>query len=1547
VPGASDSADIPAAVAYLPSLNADPTVQNLTIESGATLSLAGQSLTVTGTFINQGTLILQGNEAVSLVQDTSEGTWEYVGDGTGGSLRLQDFGTTDYYNLVIDDANAAPDTFQAAAPLSVAGSFQIESGTYAANTQPTNVSGMTTVAGTYQGSTGLQGLSGGLTLEGGTVTTDPAGQLSLGGGITTQPSGTMATLGGKVDLGGVTRTFQIAPGTTSSGVDLSVTAQLSNGGATLAGGGTLALAGTNTYAAGTTIEAGTLELGNIQALGTGPVTLNDGNTGASDTALVASVSSGSSSIANPITVANNGSGTSTLGTTAFSPGDSTATTFSGAVTLDRDTTFQGGNAGGTTWSGTISSPSAVKLTITSASGSGGAKTHLTNQENDYSGTLDIAGTGTDLEADSRASSISGFGGNGTGWTTYSSNSQVITGKTSYMYHGYSYYYYAYGPAGPMITNNALTIICNNFNDTSSAFMSTPVSIAGGFTASFTETVTGLASADGMAFVVQDSPHGAAAVGGLGNGLGYVGITKSLAVGFNMYQGLNAPGILLGLNGSLQSPAKSIAPLKLNSGDPIAVSIAYNANTQVLSVDLTDTTTSATAHVAYTHVDLATLLGGSTAYVGFTGGTGGLTSTQTISGFQFDASSSSVPRTESVDVGAGGTFQVDGSAMEIDALTGVGTVQGGDGGATLAVGSNGGSGTFSGVLQDGPGTLALTMAGSGTETLEGANTYSGGTTIDGGNLLVSDGGLLGTGLVTDNADLVLAPSGGLTMANAIGGSGNVSIEGGTVTLAGTNTYTGLTNLYSGLLNLQGPLGGSLATASGTMLEGGGAIAGSLSVGGTINFTVNAPAATPGADYNQFVVGGPVNLSGATLSVHAGAAGNVVPGEVVTLIANNSGSAASTDSHTSPADGAVLPLAGENYTLSYAGGRGNDVVLIESPMARTFAINTSASATAGQDQAFSITAEDLYGHTATGYTGTVHFTSTDGQAVLPASYTFTPVDQGVHSFTVQLRTAGTQSVRVTDTVHGSVTGVQAGIAVAAGAASTLAITGMPSSVTAGQPARFTLTARDAYNNIATGYTGTVHFGMSYSDPLGTLPADYTFASTDAGRRSFVMVLTSAGVPALSETDTGNHSLVANSSTVVNPSTAVGMQVSTSSSMTAGSQAGLFVTVLDAYGNTVTGYAGTVHLTSTDTKAVLPADYTFVPYTGNLFAFPRPDFGRHYFNVTLQTSGTQVVRIRDTAHPTVTVTATIVVSPASASALAFSSAVPASATAGSAFTLVAKAVDPFGNTATAYTGTVHLTSTDGQASLPADYTFSAGDNGLHAFRVVLETVGTRSVTITDTSNAGLSLQAGGIAVSAGSIAGFAFAYTATTVAGLAHSFTVTAADSYGNTITGYTGTVHFTSSDSHATLPADYTFTPADQGVHTFTATLATAGSKAIRVADALHASLTHLASGITVTPASAARVVVSGFPTPTTAGTPGTVTVTLFDAFGNVATGYTGTVHLSTDDTTADLPADWVFTSSDASTHTFTVTFHKSGTHYLKASDTNNSTLAGLEGGIVVQ
>ena len=110
-----------------------------------------------------------------------------------------------------------------------------------------------------------------------------------------------------------------------------------------------------------------------------------------------------------------------------------------------------------------------------------------------------------------------------------------------------------------------------------------------------------------------------------------------------------------------------------------------------------------------------------------------------------------------------------------------------------------------------------------------------------------------------------------------------------------------------------------------------------------------------------------------------------------------------------------------------------------------------------------------------------------------------------------------------------------------------------------------------------------------------------------------------------------------------------------------------------------------------------------------------------------------------------------------------------------------------------------------------------------------------------------------------------------------TVTAYDAYGNVATGYTGTVSLSSSDPLAILvPSIYTFVAADAGEHNFSVTLETAGTQTITATGAVTASLTATESSITVKPAAASILEVTGFPTSDTAGAAGNVVVTAYDA-----------------------------------------------------------------------
>src|SRR5207302_1192504 len=116
------------------------------------------------------------------------------------------------------------------------------------------------------------------------------------------------------------------------------------------------------------------------------------------------------------------------------------------------------------------------------------------------------------------------------------------------------------------------------------------------------------------------------------------------------------------------------------------------------------------------------------------------------------------------------------------------------------------------------------------------------------------------------------------------------------------------------------------------------------------------------------------------------------------------------------------------------------------------------------------------------------------------------------------------------------------------------------------------------------------------------------------------------------------------------------------------------------------------------------------------------------------------------------------------------------------------------------------------------------------------------------------------------------------------VTALDAFGNTATGFTGTAHFTSTDTQAGLPADYAFTASDAGTHVFTIVAKSAGLSAFQVsAGALAATAT-----VAVVPGGVANFVLSGLPVSAAQGAALSFTVFAFDALGNPATNYLGTV-----------------------------------------------------------
>jgi hypothetical protein len=114
---------------------------------------------------------------------------------------------------------------------------------------------------------------------------------------------------------------------------------------------------------------------------------------------------------------------------------------------------------------------------------------------------------------------------------------------------------------------------------------------------------------------------------------------------------------------------------------------------------------------------------------------------------------------------------------------------------------------------------------------------------------------------------------------------------------------------------------------------------------------------------------------------------------------------------------------------------------------------------------------------------------------------------------------------------------------------------------------------------------------------------------------------------------------------------------------------------------------------------------------------------------------------------------------------------------------------------------------------------------------------VTATDTVTSSITGTARGITVNAAAAAQFVLRAPATVTHGMPFSVTLTVEDAYGDVVTGYTGTVHFSSSDGTATLPKNDTFTAADAGVHTFTGlVLCKRGKQTFTVTDTLNSGLT---------------------------------------------------------------------------------------------------------------
>jgi fibronectin-binding autotransporter adhesin len=248
----------------------------------------------------------------------------------------------------------------------------------------------------------------------------------------------------------------------------------------------------------------------------------------------------------------------------------------------------------------------------------------------------------------------------------------------------------------------------------------------------------------------------------------------------------------------------------------------------------------------------------------------------------------LPQTTALRIGADGTFDMSGLDQTVGSLAdvGIGGRQVLLGSGTLTTGGDDSSTTFAGTIS---GSGGLIKTGAGTVTLNGENTYAGGTTIDQGTLLVN-------GSITSDTTV---NSGG-----TLGGHGTIK---GNVT--GDGTVAPGTSL--GILTIEGDF---VPT-------------------GTVQFEVNANYATAGTDYDQIVVKAPgttVDLTGAEVTF-VSAGGGTVPAvpNLITLIQNDT-SNPTTGPFANYADGATVSIGldsdARSFRIFYNGGDGHDVVLV---------------------------------------------------------------------------------------------------------------------------------------------------------------------------------------------------------------------------------------------------------------------------------------------------------------------------------------------------------------------------------------------------------------------------------------------------------------------------------------------------------------------------------------------------------------------------------------------------------------------------------------------
>jgi hypothetical protein len=197
-----------------------------------------------------------------------------------------------------------------------------------------------------------------------------------------------------------------------------------------------------------------------------------------------------------------------------------------------------------------------------------------------------------------------------------------------------------------LADSRLQLTNGGTSQAGSAWFNTPLNIQS-FVNDFTFQIAN-PGADGFTFTIQYT--GLTALGPSGGGLGYgpdnlggaPGIGNSVAIKFDIYdnqgEGPDSTGIYTnGVSPTTPSVNLSGTGIDLHSGDTFIVHMVYNGTT--LNMTITDGVTNASYSTSWT-INIPQVIGSNIAYVGFTGGSGGLSASQKIETWTFTPNGSS-------------------------------------------------------------------------------------------------------------------------------------------------------------------------------------------------------------------------------------------------------------------------------------------------------------------------------------------------------------------------------------------------------------------------------------------------------------------------------------------------------------------------------------------------------------------------------------------------------------------------------------------------------------------------------------------------------------------------------------------------------------------------------------------------------------------------------------------------------------------------------------------------------------------------------------------